>query len=111
MILWSGLCFFFFFFQAEDGIRDDLVTGVQTCALPIYACMYCASTFASVVFPQPGGPQRIMEETTPFSIMRRIGFPLPTRCSCPINSSIVFGRSFSAKGVCMKPIVARSRHS
>src|SRR5258708_39873060 len=29
------LCFFFFFFQAEDGIRDDLVTGVQTCALPI----------------------------------------------------------------------------
>src|SRR6266536_4973852 len=26
----------FFFFQAEDGIRDPLVTGVQTCALPIY---------------------------------------------------------------------------
>src|SRR5258708_11537750 len=31
----STLCTFFFFFQAEDGIRDDLVTGVQTCALPI----------------------------------------------------------------------------
>src|SRR2546425_8953220 len=28
---------FFFFFQAEDGIRDKLVTGVQTCALPICA--------------------------------------------------------------------------
>src|SRR5689334_24654726 len=27
---------FFFFFQAEDGIRDGTVTGVQTCALPIY---------------------------------------------------------------------------
>src|SRR5437762_4438899 len=27
---------FFFFFQAEDGIRDTSVTGVQTCALPIY---------------------------------------------------------------------------
>src|SRR5205807_5665543 len=26
----------FFFFQAEDGIRDYKVTGVQTCALPIY---------------------------------------------------------------------------
>src|SRR5260363_456842 len=26
-----------FFFRAEDGIRVDLVTGVQTCALPIYA--------------------------------------------------------------------------
>src|SRR3712207_7364602 len=28
---------FCFFFQAEDGIRDIGVTGVQTCALPIYA--------------------------------------------------------------------------
>src|SRR5438876_1716731 len=27
----------FFFFQAEDGIRDGRVTGVQTCALPIWA--------------------------------------------------------------------------
>src|SRR3989449_8384932 len=27
--------YFFFFFQAEDGIRDVAVTGVQTCALPI----------------------------------------------------------------------------
>src|SRR5699024_12205616 len=27
-----------FFFQAEDGIRDRIVTGVQTCALPISAC-------------------------------------------------------------------------
>src|SRR5699024_11446301 len=27
---------FFFFFQAEDGIRDRNVTGVQTCALPIF---------------------------------------------------------------------------
>src|SRR5438034_9906985 len=26
----------YFFFQAEDGIRDHCVTGVQTCALPIY---------------------------------------------------------------------------
>src|SRR5687767_15499003 len=28
-----------FFFQAEDGIRDKLVTGVQTCALPIYEAL------------------------------------------------------------------------
>src|SRR5205085_7989632 len=30
-------CYFFFFFQAEDGIRDLTVTGVQTCALPIFS--------------------------------------------------------------------------
>src|SRR3989454_12831782 len=34
-------CLFFFFFQAEDGIRDYKVTGVQTCALPISYCATC----------------------------------------------------------------------
>src|SRR2546423_2910151 len=34
--------FLLFFFQAEDGIRDKLVTGVQTCALPIWT--ECVST-------------------------------------------------------------------
>src|SRR5438067_9461683 len=35
-------CMCFFFFQAEDGIRDRNVTGVQTCALPI-CCLFSAS--------------------------------------------------------------------
>src|SRR5439155_3469544 len=37
--------FFFFFFQAEDGIRDGHVTGVQTCALPIYNLPVCVVVF------------------------------------------------------------------
>src|SRR5258708_11384211 len=37
------------FFQAEDGIRDDLVTGVQTCALPISGCQPVGA----------GGPDRL----------------------------------------------------
>src|SRR2546427_9436922 len=36
LFLTIRLSYFFFFFQAEDGIRDLTVTGVQTCALPIY---------------------------------------------------------------------------
>src|SRR6266540_7119441 len=44
---------FFFFFQAEDGIRDRDVTGVQTCALPI--SRYC---FAD---PVEGGKQAVAE--------------------------------------------------
>src|SRR5882762_6816378 len=41
------IIFFFFFFQAEDGIRDSSVTGVQTCALPIWAAatLPCRSGF------------------------------------------------------------------
>src|SRR5438128_10143929 len=37
----------FFFFQAEDGIRDATVTGVQTCALPISAIPWPASWSAT----------------------------------------------------------------
>src|SRR5207249_8908047 len=42
---------FFFFFQAEDGIRDRNVTGVQTCALPIFIDM----TTSSVAGPAAAG--------------------------------------------------------
>ena len=37
-----------FFFQAEDGIRDHCVTGVQTCALPIYKYMLRGITHEGV---------------------------------------------------------------
>src|SRR5207245_164631 len=42
------LSFFFFFFQAEDGIRDATVTGVQTCALPILAPMRAVARVAAL---------------------------------------------------------------
>src|SRR5262249_57931682 len=46
---WFGvdLLRFFFFFQAEDGIRDWSVTGVQTCALPI------SGVAATAITPKP----------------------------------------------------------
>src|SRR6266496_5076283 len=42
--------FFFFFFQAEDGIRDLYVTGVQTCALPILLASGATESGATVHF-------------------------------------------------------------
>src|ERR1022692_291572 len=39
-------CLIVFFFQAEDGIRDYKVTGVQTCALPIYVVRSRRSPFS-----------------------------------------------------------------
>src|SRR2546429_3067263 len=47
--------FLFFFFQAEDGIRDVAVTGVQTCALPI---LFCYSR-------RPGTPAADMADQVP----------------------------------------------
>src|SRR5690625_7015694 len=40
----------FFFFQAEDGIRDGHVTGVQTCALPISPKVMSGATAAMIAF-------------------------------------------------------------
>src|SRR5690349_22471546 len=44
--------FFFFFFQAEDGIRDLYVTGVQTCALPIFVADLSEGKRARVLAPE-----------------------------------------------------------
>src|SRR2546425_861616 len=63
---------FFFFFQAEDGIRDKLVTGVQTCALPISssrfssqawggrctACGRCSGGWSVISRPETAAPRR-----------------------------------------------------
>src|SRR6266542_5379272 len=46
--------FLFFFFQAEDGIRDATVTGVQTCALPILRCSPDHHNLALLASSAPG---------------------------------------------------------
>src|SRR3989449_11695805 len=50
----------FFFFQAEDGIRDVAVTGVQTCALPIFY----AGTKGDAVYKSYDGGQRWVSQRT-----------------------------------------------
>src|SRR2546430_12827498 len=47
------MCCFFFFFQAEDGIRDLTVTGVQTCALPIFTLLVDEDPSGECVRPVP----------------------------------------------------------
>src|SRR5439155_15468450 len=61
---------FFFFFQAEDGIRDGHVTGVQTCALPILpsaaACSRTAAALGSAVNQAAAG---VRIAKTPLMVM------------------------------------------
>ncbi len=69
------------------------------------ACVLFAMIFASVVFPVPGGPQKIIEVGSSLSIATRSGFPGANKCSCPTNSSNVRGRILSASGAprCDRP--------
>src|SRR5207237_4882520 len=49
---------FFFFFQAEDGIRDSSVTGVQTCALPISEAINASLLFRVLSDMAKGGNEQ-----------------------------------------------------
>src|SRR5256885_8817911 len=81
--------FVFFFFQAEDGIRDYKVTGVQTCALPI--CARAEHRNGGTQTPTPAPPRRTA------SRRRHAAFPsrssryhaaAPTTHAPPTNSKI-----------------------
>src|SRR5256886_8212418 len=60
---------FFFFFQAEDGIRDLTVTGVQTCALPIWVVV--VYVLANVAYLRVLGPAGLAASTAPAADVMR----------------------------------------
>src|SRR5437763_15110741 len=82
----------YFFFQAEDGIRDTSVTGVQTCALPI--SMRAAGRSPSMARTAPSGPTMCSTTSSPAAASSaKIG-----RASCRERVSIpVVGGSLKKK--------------
>src|SRR5258708_14564196 len=70
---------FFFFFQAEDGIRDDLVTGVQTCALPIYG------SARSTPGPAQRRPQRVCRVV--YGALERVGAIVAARDDADLHAA------------------------
>src|SRR2546430_9859486 len=68
-----NVCRFSFFFQAEDGIRDLTVTGVQTCALPI--CYYLGTAVDQ--FQDGERERRWRGGSCTFSYRIRLGSELP----------------------------------
>src|SRR5256886_7893096 len=66
------LCVIFFFFQAEDGIRDLTVTGVQTCALPI-----CVPVINS-----PRTIERTVDKLWTTALLQQAGLAVPETVVC-----------------------------
>src|SRR5207247_7841668 len=88
----------FFFFQAEDGIRDPLVTGVQTCALPIS----CASRAGQSRRSSPSGRARGGSSTLGSrpAATRVSSSPPPARRTTSLRSWRQIGRA-SCRKECM----------
>src|SRR6266513_4469073 len=59
-----GSLIFFFFFPAEDGIRDRNVTGVQTCALPISVAVTRPEGATSLAMESAGSPTPLARSRT-----------------------------------------------
>src|SRR5699024_12619110 len=84
------LLFVFFFFQAEDGIRDRNVTGVQTCALPI--CII------STVLPTPAPPNRPILPPLGYGASRSMTLSPVSNTSVTGRCSLSAGRSEERRG-------------
>src|SRR5216684_6726577 len=81
---------FLFFFQAEDGIRDVAVTGVQTCALPIsagwssaLACAPAREPPAAARWPRSLARRRADTDNNRRSAARRPAWAAPPFCNRP----------------------------
>src|SRR5260221_8996850 len=77
MLLTCWVCsFIFFFFQAEDGIRDHCVTGVQTCALPILLTTRSVARYLRLS-AEEGGCNRTAQKVSIRSPWHRTPLPEP----------------------------------
>src|SRR5256885_2616352 len=73
---------FFFFFQAEDGIRDYKVTGVQTCALPIYPI--------SLRSPEASAARRLLRTRARYAYPGAEHSFLAVRLARPLRIEMIF---------------------
>src|SRR5687768_18588807 len=86
----------FFFFQAEDGIRDVAVTGVQTCALPIYTARIEALALGTdVSFTGPNDDPTVVLDGEPLGAAIRT--PLVSELASRVAAIPEIGRASCRK--------------
>src|SRR5439155_16127226 len=82
----------FFFFQAEDGIRDGHVTGVQTCALPISKCFMRVIPRRGRPGPPTHSPHAVTDEpSSPWYHARPVETELCKSIDTPLSACYTGG--------------------
>ena len=84
-----------FFFQAEDGIRDHCVTGVQTCALPIWPWNHHHFLISFNISGARATNQLVVEATQRLNLLmiESLHYKFPKRKDCVIRMNIPVGHS------------------
>src|SRR6266511_979448 len=91
-----GNGFFFFFFQAEDGIRDFHVTGVQTCALPISLARLSVSQILSIASHLKSDILGSVEHRKHQLVWSSVPLPAAQSSARPASEKILAGTSLTS---------------
>src|SRR5438105_5525832 len=95
-LMFVSFLLFFFFFQAEDGIRDPLVTGVQTCALPILRRAPAPAAWMAAPRTRASGgraPRRRRSRRRARPVVARETASRPATSRCTLRRPLSPGRS------------------
>src|SRR5256884_5155260 len=90
---------FFFFFQAEDGIRDVAVTGVQTCALPISSTQVIVVDAWRIESADDGEEQGLLASAYQFSY--RLALLTTDSVILIVAAAVGWRMSYGIYGACM----------
>src|SRR5690606_40371285 len=90
--------FVFFFFQAEDGIRDFHVTGVQTCALPILRSAGTRRSLTRIAKPQSSISSRLAPEISRMALPSAAGRSSRMVSSNSDRKSVRVGKEWGSRG-------------
>src|SRR2546429_841834 len=83
----------FFFFQAEDGIRDVAVTGVQTCALPISDTQDGEQHESQSHGPEATPPPQARQLDAPFVTAHKLGMTISSALNQAEAERLEIGRA------------------
>src|SRR5258708_21904601 len=95
-----------FFFQAEDGIRDDLVTGVQTCALPILTGTVEQLSVRTIWLRGGDGTMHVI----PFNAVTTISNSSRGLGNASVSVTVAFQEDSDRVAAVLREIAAEMRH-
>src|SRR5690606_40783152 len=98
----------FFFFQAEDGIRVFHVTGVQTCALPIFATIFVQQTGTGTVSNEEGSYEFKLPSGTYEIVYQYLGYETQVRTVDVADDYVTINITMKVQTTVLRPVTVEA---